>query len=381
MNRSINKQIVIIHFLFWTVYFFFFLFQLSSPFDDEPHFRGKPKMMLLPPSQDFIQENNTIPFDNGVHHRNKPTFAVILIDVILHVLLMIGMAYANYLFLLPRFLANKDNRLSYFLKVALLFLVSVVALILIKSLARGEFLAIEHSMFYRKSFIIELSLSAMFILLFVSLLKFVENYVEVEAQKKEIENQQLRTELMLLKSQINPHFLFNAFNNLYALAIQNSKETPAIIEKLSQIMRYTLYESSKSEVALEKEIALIENMIALERLHLGNEGTIVFEKDISSKVEAIKIAPMILVTFLENAFKHGAKGAKTDIKIHLTFQNNELIYWVKNSKDQQPSLTEKSGIGLKNVMRQLELYYHQKHTLDIQEDELNYAIELKIKML
>lgn len=380
MNRSINKQIVIIHFLFWTVYFFFFLFQLSSPFDDEPHFRGKPKMMLLPPSQDFIQENHVIHLDS-VHHRNKPTFGVILVDVILHVLLMMGMAYANYLFLLPRFLANKDNRLSYFLKVALLFLVSVVALILIKSLARGEFLAIEHSMFYRKSFIIELSLSAMFILLFVSLLKFVENYVEVEAQKKEIENQQLRTELMLLKSQINPHFLFNAFNNLYALAIQNSKETPAIIEKLSQIMRYTLYESSKSEVALEKEIALIENMIALERLHLGNEGTIIFEKNNSLQAEKVKIAPMILVTFLENAFKHGSKGAKTHVEIHLELQNNVLIYEVKNRKDEHANLLEKSGIGLKNVKRQLELYYHQKHTLYIQEDEQNYGIELKINIL
>lgn len=381
MTFRFNKQIFIIHFLFWAVYFFFFLFQLSSPFEREKPFNDKPKMMMLPPSQDFAHGEGEVAHFDKIKLKNKPTFAIILIDVIVHVLLMMAMVYTNYLYLLPRFLANRDDKLTYFLKVAFLFLCSVAALILIKSLIRGEFLDIEHSMFYRKSFMIELALSAMFLLLFVSLLKFVENYVEVEANKKEIENQQLRTELMLLKSQINPHFLFNAFNNLYALAIQNSTKTPETIEKLAQIMRYSLYESSKSEVALQKEIELIENILALERLHLGNEGTIIFEKNISPQAKNVKIAPMLLVTFLENAFKHGTKGAKTYVEIHLTFQNNELIYWVKNSKDEFPNFIEKSGIGLKNVTRQLELYYHQKHTLHIQENEQNYVIELKIKML
>ena len=378
MIEKNNKSILLIHVLFWAVYFCFFMYQLT-PKRDDFGLINKPKMMLLPPSE--IKEKP--PHREGFELREPPSShnAIINIaDVIIHVLTMIILAYSNYFLLLPAYLNKKISKIGYFTKVSLLFAACIFSLILLKSLLRNEFLDFENSLFFKTSFIIELSLSALFILLFISLLKFLENYVEVEKQKKDIENERLRNELALLKAQINPHFLFNAFNNLYALAIQNAPQTPQIIEKLAQIMRYTLYESNRLEVSLQKEITLIENIIALERLHLGESGRITFEKEVGD-INPIKIAPMILITFLENAFKHGSKGAKTSVEISLLVQNNVLIYDIKNGKETLATIVEKSGIGLKNAQRQLELYYQNRYTLDIIETDKIYHTQLKINLL
>jgi sensor histidine kinase YesM len=300
-------------------------------------------------------------------------------DCIFHVFFMAIMAYSNYFYLLPRFLKG-ESKILYFIKIIPLFVFFIVLLISTKAYIYDDFFNLDTSLFYSKAFIFELSMSSLFIVLVISLFKFVENYVEVEKQKKDIENERLRNELALLKAQINPHFLFNSFNNLYALAVQNSQKTPQVIEQLSQIMRYSLYESSQAEVVLAKEIQLIENIIDLERLHLGEVGNIVFEKKIEEG-KSYKIAPMILITFLENAFKHGSKGSATDTIILLKTIDNTLIYNIKNAVDAVPMLTEKSGIGLKNAQRQLELFYPNRHSLHISESETHYEVKLTLKLI
>jgi two-component system, LytTR family, sensor histidine kinase AlgZ len=386
--RKFNKQIFTAHFLFWTVYFCFFLYQLSpTGRSDGEH--SKPKMMLLPPSG--LGKKPLLPTDTTINKHIKPkidvdfkpferTFTSIILDAVIHVLMMLLLAYFNYFYLLERFLKDKMSKKRYFLSISLAFTLCIVALMMLKSLINHQFLAFENSLFFKKSFIFELSLSTLFILVFVSLLKFLENYVAVETQKKELENERLRTELAQLKAQINPHFLFNAFNNLYALSLQNSEKTPQTIEKLAEIMRYSLYESGKKEVELEKEINLIENILDMERLHLGENGTIVFNKKVD-KIENVRIAPMILITFLENAFKHGTKGAKTDVDILLTYENKTLTYQLKNKVEKGGVVLEKSGIGLKNVERQLALYYPNQHELKVEKEEDFYDVVLKIKNL
>lgn len=378
MIKKINTNILLIHALFWVVYFCFFMYQLT-PRNNDLGVLGKPKMMLLPPSvineKPAHAEGLELPKPLHAH-----SFIINIIDVIIHVLMMMILAYGNYSFLLPAYLNKKSSRIDYFIKTFLFFVVCIFTLVSIKSLLRNEFLDFEKSLFFKPSFIIELSLSALFIVFFVSLLKFLENYVEVEKQKKDIENERLRNELALLKAQVNPHFLFNVFNNLYALSLENSKKTPQIIEKLAQIMRYTLYESNSENVALEKEVTLIENIIDLEQLHLGDAtGRIIFKKDID-KENTYKIAPMILITFLENAFKHGSKGKATDINISLKIKDNTLIYNIINAKDDSFIKVEKSGIGLKNAQRQLEFFYPNQYILNVNESDANYEVTLTLKI-
>jgi sensor histidine kinase YesM len=387
--RKFNKQIFIAHFLFWAVYFCFFLYQLSpTGRSDSEH--SKPKMMLLPPSNvgkkpismqiDTVSEKHQKPKIDIDFKPFERTFTSIMLDAVVHVLMMLLLAYFNYFYLLERFLKEKISKKRYFLAISLAFVLCVAVLILLKSLINHQFLEFEHALFFKKSFIFELSLSTLFILIFVSLLKFLENYVAVETQKKEIENERLRGELAQLKAQINPHFLFNAFNNLYALSLLNSEKTPQTIEKLAEIMRYSLYESGKKEVELQKEINLIENILEMEKLHLGENGTIVFNKNLD-KIENVVIAPMILITFLENAFKHGTKGAKTQVEVSLFYENETIFYQVKNKIEENPVSPEESGIGLKNVERQLALYYPNQHELKVEKGEEFYAILLKIKNL
>jgi hypothetical protein len=200
---------------------------------------------------------------------------------------------------------------------------------------------------------------------------------EKEAMK--LQKEKLETEMKLLKSQINPHFLFNTLNNIYALSIVKSESTPDILLKLSDMLRYILYECNSDKVNLANELTYIKNYIDLKRLK-DSKGL-----NISLSLEEgppkYQIAPMILIPFIENAFKHSnIENLESGwIKIDLKFERQTLIFTVENTqpetiftKDQQ------GGIGLKNVKRQLELLYPGKHILLITNNLKNFSITLKI---
>jgi LytS/YehU family sensor histidine kinase len=213
------------------------------------------------------------------------------------------------------------------------------------------------------------------------MLRFAVDWFEFEARKKEVENERLTAELNFLKAQINPHFLFNTLNNLYYLAYTKSENTTEVIAKLSQMMRYMIYDSNYPRVLLNREIEYMQNYISLERLRLNNQIPINFEID--GNTEHIWIAPFIFITFLENAFKHGVNNnnsrAWVNISIHL--KGNECIYKVENSK--LPITTanaEKSGIGLQNVQRRLELSYPNQHTIKIQDTPEGYSVQLNLTL-
>jgi LytS/YehU family sensor histidine kinase len=210
----------------------------------------------------------------------------------------------------------------------------------------------------------------------------VEDYFELEARKKELENEQLVSELRFLKAQINPHFLFNTLNNLYYLAVTQSPNTPEVISKLSQMMRYLLHDSNHPSVPLTKEIEYMRNYISLEQLRMTVEIPVNFE--VRGNAEGHRIAPLILFTFLENAFKHGVSSSfnKSWINILIETSGDDCFYTVSNSKvpEQSKTVTEKSGIGLQNVKRRLDLSYPDLHDLNISEDADSYNVELKIKL-
>jgi LytS/YehU family sensor histidine kinase len=184
-------------------------------------------------------------------------------------------------------------------------------------------------------------------------------------------------ELNFLKAQINPHFLFNTLNNLYYLAFTQSPNTTEVIAKLSQMMRYMIYDSNHSLVPLNKEIEYMQNYISLERLRLNNVIPIRF--DVQGNPEEVRIAPLIFITFLENAFKHGVSNNKPDawVNISVRLEGKDCIYQVENSKISLGG-DAKSGIGLQNVRRRLELTYPGKYQLAINDQSDRYSIQLNL---
>lgn len=183
--------------------------------------------------------------------------------------------------------------------------------------------------------------------------------------QRDLEQEKLRAELTALKHQVNPHFLFNVLNSLYGLAFRNDDEPTAEgIAKLSLLMRYMLYESNDAEVLLEKEIEYLENYISLQKLRLDDRTELLFE--VKGTVVGKSIAPMLLIPFVENAFKFGISTAKKSfVHIILTISQDALVFETHNSIHEVNIPVEDGigGIGLENVRKRLELLYPGKYTL------------------
>jgi two-component system, LytTR family, sensor histidine kinase AlgZ len=296
----------------------------------------------------------------------------------LQFVLTLFIAYFNYFYLLPRFLVRK-NWLRYILEFSIPFAVVVLARVhLHRYIIDGYTHQDRYA--YSPTFIIHSVVITLFIAIFIGFLRFVSDWFEFQATKKEVETEKLTAELNFLKAQINPHFLFNTLNNLYYLAYSKSPNTTEVIAKLSQVMRYMIHDSNHPRVLLSKEIEYMENYIALEKLRLNDQTTITF--NIQGNTAKVKVAPLILITFLENAFKHGITNTSSAswINILIEIVDNELIYVVENSKTNGAEQTEKSGIGLANVRRRLELLYPRRHELKVEDHADRYYIELKLNI-
>ncbi|MEW7289284.1 sensor histidine kinase [Aquimarina sp. 2304DJ70-9] len=200
---------------------------------------------------------------------------------------------------------------------------------------------------------------------------------ETEVLKQEKTN----AELKFLRSQTNPHFLFNTLNSIYGLALEKSEKTPGLILKLSDILSYTLYESNVKKVLLSKELMLIENIIALEKERF--EKRVVIDYKVEGDVEGIKIPPLILVPFIENAFKHGLKNEvkKGWINIHIKTAKNTLSFVIENSISKlEDAHNNGGGLGLQNVSRRLDLLYGDNKELTINKTDEAFIVKLKIKL-
>lgn len=335
---------LILHFAFWTVYASLFFYTISFGKDGEPNW-GR-----------------------------------MFYDGSFHILSLLGISYINYFYFLPRLIRTQEVG-RYVLTFGPLFILLSCLFLFGKQAILGYYFP-EKDWMYSARFAINVIMSAFFAVVCVGLLKFVEDYFELEARRKELENQQLTSELQFLKAQINPHFLFNTLNNLYYLALNQSTRTPEVIARLSGMMRYMLYDSNHPLVPLSKEIEYIENYLNLERLRLDDRVPIIFE--VEGNVEGVRIAPLILITFLENAFKHGVSGSADDvfITVKLDVNDGSCHYRVTNSKlaENRKTLTEKSGIGLQNVRRRLELSYPQRYELRTDETEDRYRVDLQLQL-
>ncbi len=271
--------------------------------------------------------------------------------------------------------------LRYFIEFLLPFGVLITGRILLQRYLIDGYTTRE-GYFYSNLYVVSVVSITLFIAIFVGMLRFAADWFELEAKKKAIENERLMAELNFLKAQINPHFLFNTLNNLYYLAYSKSDNTTEVIDKLSKMMRYMIYDSNHPKVLLSKEIEYMQNYISLEQLRLNNEVPVNFK--VEGELENMRIAPLIFITFLENAFKHGVNNKTSEawVDVSILLNGNECVYTVANSKQPLPqdSKEGKSGIGLQNVQRRLELSYPNQYTLKVEDKENSYSVQLNIKL-
>lgn len=237
------------------------------------------------------------------------------------------------------------------------------------------------NLFFWRSALVYRVLDVVYIAAFPVVLKMYQYFLLQEQQKQQIIQQKLEAELELLKHQLHPHFLFNTLNNLYGMVLTQHPKTAEVVLYLSNLMSYMLYECNVPTIDLAKEIEQLKNYVQLEKVRYGSRLQVSFE--CGGETQGKQIAPLLLIGFIENAFKHGA-GTQIDkawIRINLWVKNNELDFGVENSfvKEKGENAYIKSGIGLQNIQKRLSLLYPEKHHLKIEEKD-TYWVHLKLTL-
>ena len=225
---------------------------------------------------------------------------------------------------------------------------------------------------------LDISLYFVIYIFVTSLLRLARGWFYIQ----EIEKEKTVAELKALKSQINPHFLFNSLNSIYSLARKNSSQVPEKVIQLSDLMRHIIYDSDVEFILLQKEIEMIRNYIELQNLRTPQKEKI--ELEVVGEVEGKKVAPLIFLPFVENSFKHGLKsGAENPyVKIKIEVLPNDLIFEIENSKGKTTEMIDSKykGIGIENVKKRLGLIYRNQHSLNISDNENIFRVVLQIKL-
>lgn len=298
-----------------------------------------------------------------------------LVSLVFH----IAVVYFNLFYLIPRYLAK--NVLLYLS----LLLLTCMVVTPIRMLVL--YLKFSGMPYYQDQLVREqgmLLLGSFLVGLLSTVFRVITDWWRYQREKQKLMTQTIQTELRFLKSQINPHFLFNTLNNLYALTLKKSDKAPEIVLKLSEIMRYMLYECNERRVLLSKEIQYIYNYLDLERLRQPTNADIRFTTE--GKISDQMVAPLIFVPFLENSFKHGlnlhTQGGGY-VRLHLAVHRDDLEFFIENSKAERIPRQEhpkSGGIGLANVRQRLELLYPGSYNLIVEDEPHRYAVTLQLQL-
>lgn len=315
----------------------------------------------------------TFPLKNESDYLSS--FVEISVDAIFYLFII----YFNIFYLFPKYL--KGQTLG---KYAIFLVISVILITPVKGLAFYILnLADEDS---RRQVLFNLHytfLSAFLVAGSSTVIKILYEWVIYQRDKKKLEKENMQSELKFLKNQINPHFLFNTLNNIYALSLIKSEATPEVILKLSDLLRYMLYECNEPKVKLRNEISYMKNYLDLERLR--QKPDVILEFKVEGEVKEQTITPLIFTPFLENAFKHGVNKVLENacVRVFLKVKKNKLKFIVENSK---PEFTtnminiSQGGIGLANVKKRLEMLYSDNYSLEIENTMTYYKIELTLNL-
>ncbi len=297
----------------------------------------------------------------------------------------LAIVYANLYFFMPRYLFSK--------KYVTFFGLLMMAMLLAGITQRFVVFYIIYPMHYPEASalgllnplkIIKGIININSVLVFTATIKVLKLWYKNQQNTKALEKEKLASEIKFLKTQIHPHFLFNTLNNLYALTLKKSDKAPEVVLKLSELLSYMLYDTNGQRVPIAKEINYIKNYLALEKIRYGDRFKLNF--NIAGDIHSQQIAPILLLPFIENGFKHGVsreiEGAW--INIDLSVKNNFLHLKVENSLSsdhgKKTHLEYAEGIGLKNVQRRLELIYPNAHQLEVHNNGISYLIDLKLSL-
>lgn len=291
---------------------------------------------------------------------------------------LIGFFYLNAYFLIPNLLRKKS---PYIYILAVLGI--IILMVLTESWMKSFSMPAPARMRPPRGGRGELRMFFMFPLLFMWAIstsyRFFIDQLKTDRENKERENIHLKTELSFLRSQISPHFIFNILNSLVALSRKRPQQVEPVIIQLSDMMRYMLYENDEKKVSVSREIEYLENYIDLQKLRFGDLVKINFS--VYNNAGAKMIEPMLLIPFIENAFKHGVGLINNPvIDIHLRAEGNELAFTVQNRYNDADQKDDSSGIGLKNVERRLKILYDKRHQLRLSKDDEWFNVDLKIEL-
>ncbi|WP_297098361.1 sensor histidine kinase [uncultured Draconibacterium sp.] len=291
-------------------------------------------------------------------------------------------------FLVPRYLWKKRYGLfllySFYTLLAGVWLSLLIVFYALIYILKDK-AAIDPSVLHPELQVISLN----FIVFFAIAVKQIKRAFFIQQEKNELERKKLNTELKLkeaelklLKAQIHPHFLFNTLNNLYGLTMEKSDEAPSLVLRLSDILDYILYRCNEKKVLLIDEIMNLQNYIEIEKLRYSEKLSIT--TDFPEETNNLQIAPLLLLPFVENAFKHGVSHnpGRAQITTSLKTRHTTLEFKIENSKNPvKPQIESLSkGIGLSNVKKRLELLYPQKYKLEIDDKEATFSVTLSLEL-
>lgn len=293
--------------------------------------------------------------------------------------------YFTLYVIIPRYFLKKNYITATLISIVLLILISIFQRIIDFAIFYPWLnpRALNGDLFYFPK-IMKNALGIYPVVALASFIKITKHFYNEEKKSKEYQQQKLQAELNFLKGQVHPHFLFNTLNNLYALTLKKSDSSPEVVLKLSDLLSFMLYECNSPTVPLNKELKLIEDYIALEKIRYDDRLTTVYKVD--GDINSGQIPPMLLLPFVENAFKHGTSDSLDNVwvEINVKLRNNELRLSVMNSngieKTKAEELEYQQGIGLKNVKRRLELLYADHYDLAISEANEMYSVQLTLQM-
>lgn len=322
----------------------------------------------------FFSLGNTRPVNYGIY---------------IHTLLCIITFYFNYFFLIDRYLFRKKT-FAYIVLSLLTAIVMVMLMVVIQYLffvhnpdfpeKHGHDEHFHDELFFIGSITREFAMIILTTGLSVAL-KFSMRWAKIEKMKEKVISEQREMELRNLKNQLNPHFLFNTLNNIYALIEIDKDKAQQTVHELSKLLRYTLYENNKKEVTLDKELNFMRSYIELMRLRFGSNVKLTVDIP-EENVSHLKIAPLMFISMVENAFKHGVSSTKpSEISIKMTVNGNVVRCHVENSHFPKPESDKSgSGIGLSNLSRQLSLLYEGRHSFQSGVVGDKYVSDLQIEL-
>ena len=304
-----------------------------------------------------------------------------LVEFPLHIVLV----YFNLYFLLPRLIPR--NVTGYVASLAL----SVALVSFVRILLTYEFVTTDiyresirggHSLFDLNYFI-AVYIGELYVIGLTTAIKLTIDWVRAQRRTQELERRNQETELSFLRSQVQPHFFFNTLNNLYYLTLEKSSKAPDTILKLSELMSYVIYKGKEDEVSLHDEIIHIQNYVDLEKIRYGDKLEV--DIGITGKIENKALPPLLLLPFVENSFKHGInlKDGKIPIGIDLRVKNSTLDFSVTNQKSltyKKNQVTRRTGIGIYNTKRRLDILFGDRYQYEINETPDKYSVNLKLPL-